>query len=218
MNHNFLRPIETVYKGYKFRSRLEARWAVLFDALGVKWQYEVEGFQLSDGECYLPDFKVRSINNLIYWYEVKPEGDMGDGKLQRFAEGFRQAFPDDRITDFTILSGDPYEVLGASLLFAAEPVQQASWFHQGHSVCPRCGGINNIPIAGYSEDQLYFQCFQCDMDTPCGSGNPVEDGLISPTTPHKGVLLIEETHLQSYVTKVKSSCDKARSYRFEDKR
>ena len=26
--------IETAYKGYRFRSRLEARWAVFFDAIG----------------------------------------------------------------------------------------------------------------------------------------------------------------------------------------
>ncbi len=36
--------IETLYKGYRFRSRLEARWAVFFDALGLKWEYEKEGF------------------------------------------------------------------------------------------------------------------------------------------------------------------------------
>ena len=31
-----IKAIETVYKGYRFRSRLEARWAVFFDACGVK--------------------------------------------------------------------------------------------------------------------------------------------------------------------------------------
>ena len=30
-----IKAIETEYNGYKFRSRLEARWAVFFDALGV---------------------------------------------------------------------------------------------------------------------------------------------------------------------------------------
>ena len=28
-----IKAIETVYNGYRFRSRLEARWAVFFDAL-----------------------------------------------------------------------------------------------------------------------------------------------------------------------------------------
>jgi len=51
-----IKPIETCYRGYRFRSRLEARWAVFFDALDIEWDYEVEGFVLSDGTLYLPDF------------------------------------------------------------------------------------------------------------------------------------------------------------------
>lgn len=35
-----IKAIETSYKGYRFRSRTEARWAVFFDALGVRWEYE----------------------------------------------------------------------------------------------------------------------------------------------------------------------------------
>ena len=47
--------IRTRYSGILFRSRLEARWAVFFDALGVKWEYEKEGYELPSGR-YLPDF------------------------------------------------------------------------------------------------------------------------------------------------------------------
>jgi len=43
-----IKAIETQYQGYRFRSRLEARWAVFFDALGVKWEYEPEGYDLTD--------------------------------------------------------------------------------------------------------------------------------------------------------------------------
>lgn len=50
-----LKAIETVYNGYRFRSRLEARWAVFFDALGIRYEYEKEGYDL-DGVRYLPDF------------------------------------------------------------------------------------------------------------------------------------------------------------------
>ena len=50
-----LKPIETRYNGYRFRSRTEARWAVLLDTLGVKYEYEKEGFELICGS-YLPDF------------------------------------------------------------------------------------------------------------------------------------------------------------------
>jgi hypothetical protein len=41
----------TVYAGIEFRSRLEARWACLFDRLGVRWVYEP-----LDGNRYTPDF------------------------------------------------------------------------------------------------------------------------------------------------------------------
>src|SRR6187402_3278288 len=51
-----IRSIKTRYKGCQFRSRLEARWAVFFDALNIIWEYEKEGFRLSDGTLYLPDF------------------------------------------------------------------------------------------------------------------------------------------------------------------
>ena len=51
-----IKPIETVYNGYKFRSRLEARWAVFFDAAGIRYEYEPEGFRTENGLCYLPDF------------------------------------------------------------------------------------------------------------------------------------------------------------------
>jgi hypothetical protein len=73
-----LKPIETRYNGYRFRSRIEARWAVLFDALGVKYEYEKEGFELICGP-YLPDFwlpypdelNFSGYPNAGHWLEVK---------------------------------------------------------------------------------------------------------------------------------------------------
>ena len=61
---NGLKAIETEYKGYRFRSRLEARWAVFFDACGVKWEYEPEGYDLGDGTYYLPDFLLHGVTVL----------------------------------------------------------------------------------------------------------------------------------------------------------
>lgn len=63
-----MKAIETHYKGYRFRSRLEARWAVFFDAMGLRWEYEPEGFELPSG-CYLPDFRL--FDATIGWVEVK---------------------------------------------------------------------------------------------------------------------------------------------------
>jgi hypothetical protein len=79
-----MRAIETKYKGYRFRSRLEARWAVFFDALGLDWTYEPEGFALSNGERYLPDFYVRDIDDGLY-VEVKPLKDPGIERAHELA-------------------------------------------------------------------------------------------------------------------------------------
>ncbi len=65
-----IKAIETRYKGYRFRSRLEARWAVFFDALGIEWEYEKEGYDLGDDDgWYLPDFWLPSFSTFA---EVKP--------------------------------------------------------------------------------------------------------------------------------------------------
>lgn len=62
-----VKAIQTSYAGCRFRSRTEARWAVLFDALGIKWEYEREGFELPSGK-YLPDFWLPEFET---WVEVK---------------------------------------------------------------------------------------------------------------------------------------------------
>lgn len=62
--------IQTQYNGYKFRSRLEARWAVFMDSLGVKYEYEKEGFEFRDGIRYLPDFWLPELE---FWVEIKGE-------------------------------------------------------------------------------------------------------------------------------------------------
>lgn len=68
-----MKPIETIYNGYRFRSRLEARWAVFFDVLGVTYQYEPEGFDIG-GEWYLPDFYLPRLETYV---EIKPLPDSG---------------------------------------------------------------------------------------------------------------------------------------------
>jgi hypothetical protein len=60
-----IKAIETHYNGYRFRSRLEARWAVFFDTLNVRYEYEPEGFELLDGTWYLPDFWIADLRSFI---------------------------------------------------------------------------------------------------------------------------------------------------------
>ena len=80
---NDIKPIETIYNGYRFRSRLEARWAVFFDAAGIEYEYEPEGFDLGNGVYYLPDFYLPEFN---LWVEVKRNREADDGKAEQFAK------------------------------------------------------------------------------------------------------------------------------------
>ena len=90
---NTLSAIETRYAGCRFRSRLEARWAVFLDHLGITWQYEPQGYQI--GPCptdatpsggsmtirqaaYLPDFWLPDES---LWVEVKGSAEHLSGWL-----------------------------------------------------------------------------------------------------------------------------------------
>jgi hypothetical protein len=73
--------IQTRYAGCHFRSRLEARWAVFFDDMGIPWQYEPQGFNI-DGRNYLPDFLLTECQT---WIEVKGDEHALDKPFLRTA-------------------------------------------------------------------------------------------------------------------------------------
>jgi hypothetical protein len=78
----------TSYKGYHFRSRLEARWAVFFDALGIPWEYEKQEYVLPSGP-YLPDFWIpiprHEHAGAGFWVEVKPEAPADPAEAREVA-------------------------------------------------------------------------------------------------------------------------------------
>jgi hypothetical protein len=77
-----VKAIETRYAGCRFRSRLEARWAVFFDTLGIAWEYEAQGYELPSGR-YLPDFWLPACDT---WIEVKGDPARVDvEQLREFA-------------------------------------------------------------------------------------------------------------------------------------
>lgn len=137
-------PIQTRYRGYRFRSRLEARWAVAFDAMGLRWEYEPEGFVLPSGKHYLPDFRVTLHNGAFIWFEVKPEG----GRSPEF-EAFMGAstvlargvvlhdIPDpELVADDIFASGSEYECW-----FTAGDEPASSDYGYRFCACPNCGAV-----------------------------------------------------------------------------
>jgi len=76
--------IPTRYAGCHFRSRTEARWAVLLSNLGIAWEYEPQGFQLPSGARYLPDFRLPELRMFLEIKGAEPAGADLD-KVREFA-------------------------------------------------------------------------------------------------------------------------------------
>lgn len=96
-----IKAIETNYNGYKFRSRLEARWAVYFDSIGLNWDYEIEGFKLENGKYYLPDFYIPHFG----YIEIKPLGKVTKEEIEKCRLLSKQI---DKIDEFVALfEGSP---------------------------------------------------------------------------------------------------------------
>jgi hypothetical protein len=210
-----IRAIETEYAGYRFRSRLEARWAVFFTLAGYRWEYEPEGFELPGGMRYLPDFRVRCGPpgmERVVWYEVKPSGTKTDEKFTAFRQALNGGRHEvDELTDFAgyqdalLLAGDPLEYL------------------QTREVCPRCGvlqldcmGVEDC-FSGHA-DEWVCSCHWCDWTTPCGGDHPEEEGWLCPVKPHKGLLQMRARDYQSGMDGIFRAAVAARAERFNARR
>ena len=80
--------IPTEYAGVRFRSRLEAKWAAMFDL--AEWQWDYEPLDL-DG--YVPDYVLRLARDLVV--EVKPlmQFDPNDDALKQAIGKIDHAHP-----------------------------------------------------------------------------------------------------------------------------
>jgi hypothetical protein len=129
-----VKAIETVYKGSIYRSRLEARWAVAFEALGWRYTYEPEGFETAD-YTYLPDFWVDDLESFV---EIKPRPSTSEIKRQ-----LRKALriQDDMAANgimLLVLAGDPrLDSYTAHVMPSATgPAETATLFD-----CRGCAGV-----------------------------------------------------------------------------
>ena len=137
-----IKAIQTEYNGIKFRSRLEARWAVFFDAVGVKWEYEPEGFDLSNGIRYLPDFLLHGVKgrgsseNGDLYIEVKGElKDEDKVKIEKFSVPMIRPIlvvgniPDGNCSDFFKLFDDAKGRSGDEDYFYNLRLADADYYH-----------------------------------------------------------------------------------------
>lgn len=105
-----IKAIQTEYKGYLFRSRLEARWAVFFDACRVKWEYEPEGFYLGNGLLYLPDFLLHNCAGRCpkdLYVEVKGKMNEADARKILQFSGITDPYSNDITNPILVVAGIP---------------------------------------------------------------------------------------------------------------
>lgn len=143
-----VRAIPTTYAGIQFRSKLEANTAQLFDTVNLRWQYEVEGYDLS-GTWYLPDLWLPDIR---FFVEVKGILDSkSEKKVILLAEacepeGIRVVMLRDlrmRLADnYLTIVGDwvtPYGIEYDGAFMARCPhCNEVSWLQRGTTTCLRC--------------------------------------------------------------------------------
>lgn len=137
---------DTEYRGVLFRSRLEARWAVFFDAVGERWSYEARDFVLKNGVRYLPDF-------CLYDYHVQGM-DIRSGHLWCEVKGGMITELDmEKITGMYEM-GEPVLVLG--------DIPKGNTFEDI---------INEIPEAAYGSDQRYGKTDICPFNSLTMNGD-----------------------------------------------
>lgn len=141
-----VRPIQTRAYGRRFRSRLEARWAVFLTELGVRWEYEHQGFVTEAGP-YLPDFWLPEIRGGV-WLEIKPfttpesDGSWGsmwdDPILSAFndAHGGVQLFVAHGLPDIKQLQN-----LWSDLLYPSGWIEGDCEESMLFCICPVCGAV-----------------------------------------------------------------------------
>ena len=136
-----LSAIPTVYRGARFRSRLEAKWAAMFDRFGWPWSYEP-----IDLAGYVPDFVLRFNKPLLV--EVKPAFHLKE--LKAAAQKIERSG----------WNGD-------ALVVGADPLLLGSWSEDTFDGGSGCGGLLSDRGWGYGDDSwwwgpgLWFRCREC---------------------------------------------------------
>lgn len=181
----------TIYKNILFRSRLEAKWAIFFDEMGIAWQYEpgtymvpINGYFIK----YCPDFallnvktqqeisqplyvEVKGVDHYceIYEKERKIIESFGSSNslivLGSFPMNVNYLFREpDYICNFFLINGQNMPCFFSE--YNDEP-----WLVDKYRVTSNCQKTN---------DALYMACNACFEDPQI---RPIYDGMYDDETP-----------------------------------
>jgi len=186
-----LKAIETSYKGYRFRSRLEARWALFFDTVRIPWVYEPEGYELPSGRGYLPDFCLPSIGNTLV--DVKPLPEDFNGE-PHFSEGTKEAqfsevcWQNGSTQAYALIFGEPGPVEPGGKM--SSYVVHAGDYPYYFCVCPWCCRVGlefdgrGARVCGYQQHhKTEEEAFAALRTTPYRDVRRVDDKCYSFNDP-----------------------------------
>jgi hypothetical protein len=194
--YNEIKAKPTKYKNTLFRSRLEAKWAIFFDELGIKWKYEPEFDYVEFGgflipykpDFYLPDYDL--------WIEVKAKSirQLSDGEIRKIVGWAKTNL------EILVLSGEPripHEDTKAHYQYIYNPKKKKIYGPVGNMwwcECPECGKIDFRPYGGVP----------VDCDKSCYNKPPLDlfGEEVAEAEGHKSLRL-------------KKACHKANNYKFD---
>ena len=152
-------PIETYYRGIKFRSKNEAKWACFFDNAKIKYEYEPRLFIGWTGAYYKPDFYLPDYKK---YAEVKSYPDAIQEK--DMAEKLNSVI-DYQATDVSkgllLLGSFPYDIRIVKGLW-----MEMEWLYWHEGVCSGRATISDIYQNGALVQIHFIQDFK-------DSGDPI---------------------------------------------
>lgn len=213
-----IKAIETVYRGIRYRSRIEARWAVAYTKLDVPFEYEKEGFDLGSAGYYLPDFWMPQQK---CWIEIKGQKPTKEEEERCAALASASGYPVilfpctiPEIEDEANLRC-PSDGCDGAYLFRPD----GGWDNYYRwCVCMTCGAMG-IEFDGRSDRLPCKRCYHCDHVARGVNYPAMNDGKcpVHGDKPNQGCPLSRHGD-KGYTPghqKIARAFDAARSARFE---
>lgn len=158
----------TIFKGIKYRSRLEARWAVFFDSLNIIAKYEHEKFNLIiNGQrvACIPDFYIPiqgGFSESIY-FEIRPKETVDQILIEKVTGLANLTKINVAILNDIPIVNDLFDGCIFERYFGSGEMDESHGFGE----CDMCGMIG-FEYTGRSER---FECKCQNENRDCSSGN-----------------------------------------------
>lgn len=134
--------VPTTYRGVRFRSRLEARWAMVFSELDWRWEYEP-----IDLNGYIPDFILMFPAGPVL-VEIKPEFSVPD-LIASAADKIDKS-------GWTTSNGNGAVILGGAVTLDEDP-----WHPTAGALGQWWDGWDAEPAQRVWDEGAWFTCGRC---------------------------------------------------------